>query len=168
MTAYRNAPDEADRALAQSIADGLAPDGFKAKDIGAAVGPVKIIGAWVRKTWNTNRAVAHLRAPAGDGDLGELAQSLKMQLGQSLGYFPFFYGLGLQVVWSGEGILGRAQRLESSVDSVDNQRCIIQSIFVVDFAESRFVQARTWGQVITGKFQDRIAEHIQIALMPSR
>jgi hypothetical protein len=147
----------AENSLAQQLAEALMPFGFVSKDIGTAAVPVPILGAWVRKTWNTNRAVVHLHAPPGDGDLGQLAQKLKMPLGKALGYFPFFYGLGVQVVWSGQGLGARAARLKESLDVIDNQTCIIQSLFVVDLEQGTFRDARTWGQVFTGKFQDAIA-----------
>jgi hypothetical protein len=156
MTTH-DAVESGKSALADRLARALSIHGFKAKDIGPDLGGVVIAGAWVRKTWNTNRAVVHLCAPPGEGGLGELAQQITIPLGKTLGYFPFFYGLGLQVVWSGEAILDRAAHLERSVDSFDNQRCIVQSLFVVDFSQARYRQARTWGQVITGKYQDAIA-----------
>jgi hypothetical protein len=143
--------------LTGRLAGALSVHDFKARDIGPTLGDVEIAGAWARKTWNTNRAVVHLCAPLGEGDLGQLAQGIKIPLGKSLGYFPFFYGLGLQVVWSGEAILDRAAHLARSVDAIDNQRCIVQSLFVVDLSQGRYRQARTWGQVVTGKFQDAIA-----------
>jgi hypothetical protein len=166
MTAYRAPSDTPERELARSIAEGLAGFGFKPKDIGASIGPANIVGAWVRKTWNTNRAAVHLRAPEA-GDLGELSQAVKMQLGKELGYVTFFYGMGLQLVWSGDAILDRASRIERAVDPIDNQRCIVQSIFVVDLEKAKCAQARTWGQVITGKFQDQIERSIKSVIEPA-
>lgn len=166
MAAYRAPSDTPERELARSIALGLAGFGFKPKDIGASIGPANIVGAWVRKTWNTNRAAVHLRAPE-SGDLGELSQAVKMQLGEALGYVTFFYGIGLQLVWSGDAILGRASGLERAVDPIDNQRCIVQSIFAVDLEKARYAQARTWGQVITGKFQDQIERSIKSVIEPA-
>lgn len=166
MTAYRAPADTPERELARSIAEGLAGFGFKPKDIGASIGPADIVGAWVRKTWNTNRAAVHLRAPEGGGDLGDLSQAVKMQLGEELGYVTFFYGIGIQLVWSGDAILNRASRIERAVDPIDNQRCILQSIFVVDLEKARYAQARTWGQVITGKFQDQIERSIKSVVEP--
>jgi hypothetical protein len=34
----------------------------------------------------------------------------------------------------------------------------VQSIFVVDLTRGTFRDARTWGQVFTGKFQEGIAQ----------
>jgi hypothetical protein len=150
--------DPAEQVLAQNLAETLTPMGFVSRDASAASVSVPILGSWVRKTWNTNRAVVHLHAPPGEGELGQLAQKLKLPLGKALGYFPFFYGMGLQVVWSGRDIWARSARLKESVDAVDNQTCIIQSLFVVDLARGTFRDARTWGQVFTGKFQEGIAE----------
>lgn len=144
-------------ALTERLERALSVHGFEPKDIGPIVEGVEIAGAWVRKTWNTNRAVVHLRAPPGQDHLGKIAQQIKIPLGKALGYFPFFYGMGLQVVWSGEAILDRAAQLDGCVDAFDNQRCIVQSLFAVDLSLGRYRQARTWGQAITGKFQDAIA-----------
>ena len=149
--------DPAESVLAQQLAEALAPLGFASKDIGTDLASIPILGAWVRKTWNTNRAVVHLHAPPGQGDLGPLSQKLKVPLGKRLGYTRFFYGLGLQVVWSGPELLGRAESLKQGLDGIDNQACIVQSIFVVDLTQGCFRESRTWGQVITGKFQDAVA-----------
>lgn len=39
---------------------------------------------------------------------------------------------------------------------IDNQWAIVQSIFLVDLTRNEYYTARTWGQLITGKFQDAI------------
>ncbi|MDY7228525.1 hypothetical protein [Hyalangium rubrum] len=166
MTASPSTIAPAEKALAQKLAEALAPMGFATKELGTPLEEGVLLGAWVRKTWNTNRAVVHLHAPPSTKDLGLLTQQLKLPLGKELGYFPFFYGMGLQVVWSGRGLTHRAASLSSSVDVIDNQRCIVQSLFVVDLDRGTFREARTWGQVITGTFQDRIAECLQRDYQP--
>lgn len=164
MVAYRTATTRRVE-LTGRLDVALSSFGFEARDLGSSPCAVEIAGAWVRKTWNTNRGVVHLCAPPGAEDLGEIAQEIKMPLGKALGYFPFFYGMGLQVVWSGEDILERASLLDRAVDSVDNQRCIVQSLFAVDFTQDRYREARTWGQVITGKFQDAITSCLDEAFV---
>ncbi len=42
------------------------------------------------------------------------------------------------------------------VAHVDNQWAIIQSIFLVDPSAKVYRSARTWGQFVTGKYQDSI------------
>ena len=43
------------------------------------------------------------------------------------------------------------------VASIDNQWAIVQSVFFADPEARSYVGARTWGQVVTGPFQDAIA-----------
>ena len=43
----------------------------------------------------------------------------------------------------------------------DNQFVVLQSIFLVDTEEKVYCSARTWGQFITGKFQNAIASGIE-------
>jgi hypothetical protein len=146
-----------------SIEAELAPHGFAARPGASSIDGVEVVKVWARKTWNTNRAVVVLRA-AGATRPGQEAQRIKIPLGKSIGYFPFFYGIGLQIVWLGEGLLPLDSSLDGYVDSIDNQRSIIQSIFVVDLDHRSTESARTWGQVVTGKFQDAIDRGIRNAL----
>ena len=41
---------------------------------------------------------------------------------------------------------------------IDNQWAIVQSLFLVDTADGSYSSARSWGQFVTGKYQDAIAE----------
>lgn len=140
----------------------LVPLGFVRREI-AAVEGADAVAIWARKTWNTNRAVAVLRLAAGEHP-GERAQALKIPLGKAIGYFPFFYGIGLQLVFFGSEAVPVRGGLDAHVDKIDNQRSIVQSLFVVDLARHTTESARTWGQVVTGKFQDAIERGIRNAL----
>lgn len=150
-------------------------------------------GAWVRKTWNTNRAVVLLEAPRG-AELAKLGQSSKKALAKQLGYLFFLYTVGIQIVWVGTQLRGEggapddAQgasparlsadpyrppaaplerrapsfgELQKGVDRFDNQWGIIQSVFVFDTETGERWEARTWGQVVTGRFQDAIWATLQ-------
>ncbi len=156
--------------LRDALEPALAPLGFR-----TAASPEGVAAAWVRKTWNTNRAVVLVERDA--DDLGPWAQANKLRIGTALGYFPFFYGMGLQVVGivpSAAGADGFTKNgaplvlsldddaLGAYVDRIDNQRCIIQSLFAVDRA-GHVAQARTWGQLVTGRFQDAIARTLDDA-----
>ncbi len=152
-----------EHSLLSAIASELAPSGFESRAVPPSIADVEVVCVWARKTWNTNRAVAVLRAPP-NASLGPLSQSLKIELGKAIGYFPFFYGIGLQIVWLGHGIVPLSSDLGAYVDKIDNQRSIIQSLFVVDLDRRTSESARTWGQVITGKFQDAIERGIGVAL----
>jgi len=152
----------------------------------------RVLGAWVRKTWNTNRGVVLLEAPPGAA-LSELGQASKKALAKQLGYLFFLYTVGIQLVWVGEELRGAGVakegsagleapdqanpyappaaplerqapsfgELEKGVDRFDNQWGIIQSVFVFDLATGERWQARTWGQVVTGRFQDAIWETLK-------
>lgn len=153
----------------------------------------QVVSAWVRKTWNTNRAVVLLEAPPGE-DLAALGQATKKALAKQLGYLLFLYTLGIQVVWVGRGLRGQGGakldepglegagardnpyappaaplerqapsfgELDKGVDRLDNQWGIIQSVFVFDLETGERWQARTWGQVVTGRFQDAIWETLK-------
>ncbi len=107
-----------------------------------------------RKTWNTNRGVvlARLKANTLVSEVARLRDEAKRILKHSS-----WNQLGLQIVFEVEsGSLPPRELLSSLVDSV-NQGALIQSIFVIDPATNEILEARTWGQLITGKFQDGIA-----------
>ena len=156
---YRRGDSPFASELSEHLFSQLNPLGFVVRSVEAgAVSPAPC-QLWVRKTFNTNRAVALLELPpsaASCAEAGRLSQALKLQLGKAAGYFPFFYGVGIQVVWFGPCDLGNASGLSAYVDAVDNQRAIVQSIFVFDTKTRKHAQARTWGQIVTGRFQDAI------------
>lgn len=152
-----------ERSLLASIEDELSPHGFAPRAVGPSVEGIEIAAAWARKTFNTNRGAVALRLPVGEHP-GPLSQRIKIPLGKAMGYFPFFYGIGLQLVWVGTGVTPLSPSLEGFVDSIDNQRSIVQSLFVVDLAQGTVETARTWGQVVTGKFQDAIDRGLRNAI----
>ena len=80
------------------------------------------------------------------------------------GLLPVLYGIGLQLIWVFEGSLPIVPPLDATVDKIDNQRSIIQSVFVVDLSAGSYQSARTRGQFITGKFQDANENRIKSAL----
>lgn len=153
----------------------------------------RLLGAWVRKTWNMNSAVVLLEAPPGEA-LAELGQASKKSLAKQLGYRFLLYALGIQIVWVGEGLRGEGSAKEGSsgtqgeragaspyappaaplerphpsfgelkkgVDRFNNQWAIIQSVFVFDRGTGERWEARTWGQVVSGRFQDAIWETLK-------
>ena len=121
---------------------------------------------WRRCTFNINRAVAVLQRPDTDFEIGPYCQKMKWRLFWLTRFVPFFYEVGLQIVLSGDGLeklLENSPALESLVDRSSNQLVVLQSIFVVDTTVGKYDAARTWGQVITGKYQDAIAAGIEEA-----
>ncbi len=116
--------------------------------------------AWRRRTWSSNRAAVLLQpndtlaTPA----VGQWVQQHKIAIGKAVGYVPFFYGVGLQVIVAGVSLATPATGLENYVDKFDNQRAIIQSLYLVDEALGRYQWVRTWGQALSATFQDAIDE----------
>jgi len=134
--------------LADALASDLADHGFEDR-------PCTHGRAWVRKTWLTNRGVVVLELPGGQ-DPAAFVDARKFEVGKELGYLFFLYGMGLQVV-----LVGQSQAsLDGAVDLVDNQQCIVQSVHLVDPVAGTRRSHRTWGQVITGTFQDALQASI--------
>ena len=46
-------------------------------------------------------------------------------------------------------------------DKINTQGILVQSVFAIDRGSRASTSARTWGQVITGRFQDGIEAAIQ-------
>ncbi len=121
---------------------------FKSRELPNLEVPCR--GAWTLKTWLCNRGVVLVESDTAV----QTAQDIKLSVGEQLGRVPFFYGMGLQVVVA--GALPPEETLGSAVDAIDNQLSIVQSVFVVDLEQGAYVSHRTWGQVVTGKYQDAI------------
>jgi hypothetical protein len=153
------------QALVGTIGTLLGQQGFRPhwRDRMARLGCVAF---WRRCTLNTNRAVALLKRPDADFEVGPYCQKMKWRLLWLSRFCPVFYDLGLQVVICGEGLeqaMGRPGELQNYVDLFSNQFVVLQSLFAVDTATHKYRAARTWGQVITGPVQDAIGEGIRAA-----
>ena len=137
--------------LAREIAAALAPHGFK-----EATWP----GGFLLKlqTLNINRAVVVLDLAEIPPNLGAYLKKIRKQVAFACGFFPFFWGIGIQVVLIARGGMPITVDPADYISDFDNQWAIIQSIFIVDVPERKYHEARSWGQVITGKYQDAIAE----------
>ena len=109
-----------------------------------------------RQTINTNRAVAFVRVDTFPDDLVAMLQRVKKEVAFRCGFFPFFYGIGTQLVLVVVGSVPEKFELDRYVDKIDNQWSIIQSIFLVQADSGLVATARTWGQLLTGKYQDVI------------
>ena len=141
----------------------LTGHGFASRSIAPSLDNVDIAAVWARKTFNTNRAAVALRLPDGVHP-GPLSQRLKFSLGRQIGYFPFLYGLGLQLIWIGTNVTPLSPPLDRFIDRIDNQCSIVQSLFVVDLVQGTTRSARTWGQVVTGMFQAAIEKGLRDGL----
>lgn len=140
--------------LVAAIDRNVAPLGFQR--IHPAPGSLPWIAAWKRKTWNTNRGIAVLRLPEAAPHAGEYALDIRKNAGKAIGYIPFLYELGLQLVLVAPGILRKADGLDRYVTKVNNSTVLLQGIHVVDPDDGSARTVRTWGQVVTGKFIDAV------------
>lgn len=123
----------------------LAPHGF-----------VPIDGRWLhRKTWNTNRGVAVVSAVS-ERELGDLVTQLREDVKPVMKH-SWWNQLGLQIVVQMQEGLPAAETLQLLVDNINSQGVLIQSVFAVHVLTRESRQARTWGQLVTGKYQDAIA-----------
>ncbi len=152
---------ESESKLIECLDEKLKPYSFERISLSPFSQTLSILTAWKRKTWNTNRAIVAISLSERNDRIGKFAQTVKIPLGRKLGYVPFFYSLGLQIVLIGDSILNKTNNLEKSLDKFDNQRVVLQSIHVVDLASMKSVSVRTWGQYETGRFQDAIENGIQ-------
>jgi hypothetical protein len=122
-----------------------------------------------RQTWNTNRAVVVVSPRQSPGDIRAYLRQVRNRVAFRCGFFPMLWGIGIQVVLVAPDVL--QINASAHVARVDNQWAIIQSIFLVDPVSQTYDSARTWGQFVTGKFQDAIAaalsRHFEPAAVPS-
>lgn len=110
-----------------------------------------------RQTWNTNRAIVVVALAQPPVDMRAYLTKLRRGIAFRCGFFPFFWGIGIQVVLVAPGIQQSGIDPSQHVARVDNQWAIIQSVFLADSASQTFRACRTWGQLITGKFQDAMS-----------
>jgi hypothetical protein len=132
------------------LAKRLAPFGFVAVD-----------GRWLhRKTWNTNRGVA-LVTVRSESELGDAAARLRSEASVVLKH-SWWSQLGLQIVFQVEGApLPSQHALAPLIDRINHQGVLVQSVFAVELATGASIQERTWGQLVTGKYQDAIAAALE-------
>lgn len=131
--------------------------GFKVRDAARITDGQLLM---TRKTWNTNRAVVYLRAERLPEDLPLYLKKRRWETAKRVGFLPVLWGLGLQVVLSVPSFQRVPSGFRHCVASIDNQWCIVQSLFLIDEQRQRFTCTRSWGQVLTGQYQDRILEVI--------
>ncbi len=160
-------PEDVAKGLVEPLTLALAPHGFvpAAGPLPGLAAGAPVVAAWVRKTWNTNRAVILVVDPE-QGPIGALARAVRDTTATSLGYWFFLYVLGLQVIVVGRDLDERVADLAQWTDKYDNQWAIVQSIHAVDIATGRRTSARTFAQLVTGKFQDAIQGAIDAGIAP--
>ena len=119
-----------------------------------------------RQTWNTNRAVVVVSPAQPPTEIATYLRELRRRIAFRCGFFPFIWGIGIQVVIVAPGIVQSGIDPSRYVARVDNQWAIIQSIFLADHSSQTFRSGRTWGQMLTGKFQDTISRVLSQYFQP--
>ena len=141
--------------LLSKISERLATFGFRVVETREKV-PSIVTLLLKRQTFNTNRAVVVVRMQDIGPDFPAYLKALRSGVARECGFIPFFWGIGIQVVVLADNLGDAKTNPSRHLAVLDNQWAIIQSIFLVDLTHGEYSWARTWGQVITGKFQDAI------------
>ncbi len=143
--------------LKEKMGDKFKQLGFKEHPSGFTDSVIKSIFFWTRKTFNINRAVVliEVNGTMQFAELVDFLSQIKMQLGKEIGYKPFFYELGLQIIILGNSITkGETER--NPIDTFNNQEVLIQSLFIIDNDLKKYYKSNTSFQYISGKFQKAI------------
>lgn len=146
--------------LAQCVDHAVALHDFERFTPAKLPSPIVWVASWKRKTWNTNRGIALVGLPDRAPHAGEYGLDIRKQAGKAVGYIPFLYELGLQLILAGPGILKKGDGLDRYVTKINNSTVLLQSIHLVDPETRESRSVRTWGQVVTGKFIDAVEEGI--------
>lgn len=147
---YRSAPSVVDCLTAR-----LGPLGFDPVAPDDSLRARGVVALFRRKTWNTNRGV--VVAEPCSPDLRASVEELRGRAGAFLGS-SWWSQLGLQIVFLFDGPPPNEDALGGLVDRVNTQGVLVQSVFALDRATGQSRSARTWGQVVTGRFQDAIRD----------
>ncbi|GEP40795.1 hypothetical protein [Brevifollis gellanilyticus] len=111
-----------------------------------------------RQTWNTNRAIVVVCPGSPPTSLHDYMRQLRSSVAFRCRFLPVLWGIGIQVVLISPGLAQRGIDPSQHVARFDNQWAIVQSIFLVDPDAGTHQEARSWGQYVTGKFQDAISK----------
>jgi hypothetical protein len=109
-----------------------------------------------RQNFNTNRAVVVVSASSVPPDFGAYVRQIRDDAARRCRYIPVLWPIGIQLVVVVPGITTSGIDPKNYIALVDNQTALLQSVFFVDPERREYRAARTWGQFITGKFQDAI------------
>jgi hypothetical protein len=184
---YRDAPVDPTDRITAALATALTPLRFKSKAIGDRLEFVRhgfgvmetegedvvpIKGAWVRKSLFANDAVLHLGAPDDSPQrLSELAVRVEQRVAPRIGYLAYLWPISLQIVWSGERIYERSDKLYTAMmqsEAVErtrfgqeytvrysDPRSNIRGLFVVDLVAKRLIR-QGYGTALRSKHYQAI------------
>lgn len=112
-----------------------------------------------RQTLNTNRAICVVQLDELPKELDSYIASIRKRVAFKIGFFPLFWALGLQVVIICPKIMNF--KPAAYVARANNFWAIVQSVYFVDPIKMKFIEGRTWGQYVTGKYQDAISTQLR-------
>ncbi len=98
-----------------------------------------------------------------DVNYAKLCEKMKFKIAFKVLFVPMIYAFFHQFIIVDENMIEEDSSfgLSSAVDSIDNQISITQSITLIDSVKKKYIHSRTWGQVISGRFQDAILKALQ-------
>ena len=142
--------------LLQNLTETMSQHGFR--KLASSKNSLDIVLILKRQTIMTNRAIVVVAPTQMPINIHEYLKKVRKSVAFKCRFFPVFWGIGIQVVVISDGISKSIFNPMQFVAKVDNQWAIIQSVFFVDPSEKIYYHARTWGQIITGKYQDAISK----------
>jgi len=111
---------------------------------------------------NINRSVVVIKIDEMPTDIAAYLKTVRNAVAREVKFFPFFWGLGIQIVLICPGIASKIKDPSEYVATADNQWAIIQSVYFFDPVMKSLKSARSWGQFLSTKFQDAILEAFDI------
>jgi hypothetical protein len=128
----------AEEMLKHYLEEATAPHSFKRIETALPDESLPIVAAWKRKTLNMNRGIALVSLDNLSSHPVEFVATIKKPVGKLIGFFPFLYELGLQLVLIGRGILDKSTGLEQCIDTV-SRSITLQSLHLVDAAAGELI-----------------------------
>lgn len=125
----------------------------------------EVVACYTRKTLNSNRAIVVLECPD-SRDPCEFVREKLSVCRRAAGFFiPVLYQISLQVI-----VLGRAEETtpEKAVDTLNNQICVLQSIYVVDLESRKVVTGVTWMRGSLREQQEAIDHMLRRTVRPDK
>ncbi|MCF2858776.1 hypothetical protein L1286_14920 [Pseudoalteromonas sp. SMS1] len=118
-----------------------------------------------KQTLYMNRAVCVVELSQLPENFSSFIFQLRRKVAFKIRFIPIFYVVGIQVIIVCPNIASAVIDPSKYVAKFDNQWAIIQSLFLVDPMSKTFVQARSWGQFVTGEYQESISRQLSLNYM---
>ena len=143
--------------LRSLIGKSVEAEKFKSMKTAFHANDISNIDFWCYRNINMNRSVITLKCTKSMklDDLIKYVQDIKMRLGKATGYVPFFNEVGMQVIVYCDSILDSEHALKP-VDTLNNQRVIVQSLFLIDIKNKKYYRAFSEMQTVTSRVQNII------------